>query len=166
MLSADWGNYLNRRYEGMVNIPIIDDRFDIRIAGEWTKRDGYTTNEITGNPVDGRDLWSTRVTIGWKPLSNLQTYLVWEHFGENDDRMRTQKQLCHTDPGPTNVDGIPVFTPPATRRGPAVHTGFWRSTSGDLSQGCLPASLYSPESFQVPNGFSLPYVQAGWISGG
>ena len=26
MLSADWGNYTNRRYEGMVNIPIVDDR--------------------------------------------------------------------------------------------------------------------------------------------
>ncbi|HUJ03700.1 MAG TPA: TonB-dependent receptor, partial [Rhizomicrobium sp.] len=24
MLSADWGNYSNRRYEGMVNIPIVD----------------------------------------------------------------------------------------------------------------------------------------------
>ena len=26
-----------------------------------------------------------------------------------------------------------------------------------LSQGCRPASLYSAESFEVPNGFSLPY---------
>ncbi len=59
MLSADFGNYTNRRYEGMVNIPIVDDRLDLRVAGEWTKRDGYTINENTGNPVDGRDLWST-----------------------------------------------------------------------------------------------------------
>ena len=50
MLSADWGNFTNRRYEGMVNIPILDDRFDIRVAGEWTKRDGYTTNEDNGQP--------------------------------------------------------------------------------------------------------------------
>ena len=48
MLSADWGNYLNRRYEGMVNIPIVDDRADLRVAGEWTKRDGYTINETHG----------------------------------------------------------------------------------------------------------------------
>ena len=97
MLSADWGNYTNRRYEGMVNIPIVDDRVDLRVAGEWTKRDGYTTNENTGNPVDGRDLWSSRVTLGWNPSDKVQAYLVWEHFGENDDRMRTQKQLCKTD---------------------------------------------------------------------
>ncbi|HUJ04286.1 MAG TPA: TonB-dependent receptor, partial [Rhizomicrobium sp.] len=64
MLSADWGNYYNRRYEGMVNIPIVDDRFDLRVAGEWTKRNGYTINENNGQNVDGRDLWSSRVTLG------------------------------------------------------------------------------------------------------
>ena len=46
MLSADLGNYTNRRYEGMVNVPIVDDRLDLRVAGEWTKRDGYSFNEI------------------------------------------------------------------------------------------------------------------------
>src|SRR6185437_14569597 len=29
-----------------------------------------------------------------------------------------------------------------------------------LSQGCLPASLYSPQSYEVPNGFALPYLNA------
>jgi len=73
MLSADIGNYHNRRYEGMVNIPIVDDRADLRIAGEWTKRDGYSFNALTNAPIDGRDLWSTRVTLGLKPTENLQT---------------------------------------------------------------------------------------------
>src|SRR5580692_5560059 len=58
MLSADMGNYNNRRFEGMVNVPIVDDRLDIRAAGEWTKRDGYSFDDETGRPVDGRDLWS------------------------------------------------------------------------------------------------------------
>ena len=70
--SADIGNYQNRRFEGMINLPIVDDRVDIRLAGEWTKRSGYTTNELTGDQVDGRDLWSSRLSIGWKPLSNLK----------------------------------------------------------------------------------------------
>ena len=68
MASADIGNYENRRLEGMINIPIVDDRLDIRIAGEWTKRHGYTFDETTDERIDGRDLWSGRVTIGWKPL--------------------------------------------------------------------------------------------------
>ncbi len=41
MASMDIGNYGERRPEGMINIPILDDRVDLRIAGEWTKRQGY-----------------------------------------------------------------------------------------------------------------------------
>ncbi len=164
MLSADIGNYHNRRYEGMVNIPIDADQLDLRIAGEWTKRDGYTTNEITGSPVDGRDLWSSRVTLGWHPLESVQAYLVWEHFGESDDRMRTAKQLCKTDnptnnPGLLNVGGVPVSEPSGSPIGAA-----FTITTGYLSQGCLPASLYSKDSFGVPYGFALPLVVAGWVT--
>ena len=50
MASIDVGNYGNRRLEGMINIPIVDDRLDIRIAGEWTKRQGYSFNAIDRQP--------------------------------------------------------------------------------------------------------------------
>ncbi|HSZ11872.1 MAG TPA: TonB-dependent receptor, partial [Rhizomicrobium sp.] len=52
MASLDIGNYGERRPEGMINIPVVDDRLDIRIAGEWTKRNGYSTNELTGESID------------------------------------------------------------------------------------------------------------------
>ncbi|HTO42189.1 MAG TPA: TonB-dependent receptor, partial [Rhizomicrobium sp.] len=109
MGSAELGNYKQRRFEGMVNIPIIDDRVAIRIAGEWTKRDGYSFNELTQGSIDGRNLWSGRATISWKPTEKLQTYLVWEHFAEDDDRLRSSKQLCKTAPIPTSVGGQPVY---------------------------------------------------------
>lgn len=163
MASGDIGNYHNRRLEGMLNIPIVDDQLDIRLAGEWTKRDGYSTNALTGNDIDGRDLWSSRFTVGWKPLQNLQTYLVWEHFSEDDDRMRTAKQLCKRDPGLASVDGVPLPAPQTIGSGIALAFSI---SQASLSQGCLPASLYSPESFEVPNGYSLPYVTAGYVSGG
>src|SRR5580692_1912178 len=106
--SIDLGNYGERRLEGMINVPIVDDRVDIRVASEWTKRNGYVFDESNDTNVDGRDLWSGRMTIGWKPFENLQTYFVWEHFSEDDDRMRTSKQLCKTDPIPTEIGGVPV----------------------------------------------------------
>jgi len=149
MASGDIGNYKNRRFEGMVNLPIVDDRFDIRIAGEWTKRNGYSTNEITGSPIDGRDLWSSRVSVAWKPVENLQTTLVWEHFSENDDRMRTAKQLCKTDPTKTEVQGVPV-----PENSTLAYAG-----QPYLSQGCAPTSLYSPDAFGVPNGLTLAYYE-------
>ena len=161
-ISGDVGNYDERRLEGMINVPITDDRFDLRVAGEWTKRQGYTFDETTNQRIDGRDLWSSRVTLGMKPFEGLQAYLVWEHFNESDDRERSTKQLCDFDPGPSIVgpfnqsfDGVSAgdFFTNIDRGGRAV-----------LSQGCLPGSLYSPVSYQTPNGGALPIVygvQAG-----
>ena len=163
MASADIGNYHNHRFEGMINLPIVDDRLDIRVAGEWTKRDGYSFNSYTNTPIDGRDLWSGRVTIGMKPVPKLQAYLVWEHFQEDDDRLRSGKQLCKTDYGPggslenhaVNINGVTMGLGP----------GFFASgnsnggTNGDFFvQGCVPTSLYSRDAFQAPLGYGLPYI--------
>ncbi|HVT23171.1 MAG TPA: TonB-dependent receptor [Rhizomicrobium sp.] len=153
MASAEIGNYHQRRFEGMINLPIVDDRLDIRLAGEWTKRQGYSFNEITNERIDGRDLWSGRLSIGLKPVEGLQLNLMWEHFSENDDRIRSSKQLCKTDPGPSEIDGIPTGLDVSQGAGALGAAGY-------LSQGCLPTSMYSPDAFQVPNGNSLPYVLA------
>jgi iron complex outermembrane receptor protein len=164
MLSADWGNYSNRRYEGMVNIPIVDDRLDLRVAAEWTKRDGYTLNETSGQQTDGRDLWSGRVTLGWKPVESVQAYAIWEHFDENDDRLRSGKQLCKKDPGPDSVDGLPISSLPLAGENyrsdqPASFTQLFVQTM--LSQGCKPTSLYSADAFQTPNGRVYPFYMLG-----
>ncbi len=109
-----------------------------------TKRQGYSFNETTGQRIDGRDLWSGRVTIGWKPLDRLQTYLIWEHFSEDDDRIRSSKQLCKKDLGPSNVDGFPV-----------VQNNSIFGTSSYLSQGCLPDIALFQVSGKTPDGSSL-----------
>jgi len=147
MASGEIGSYHQRRFEGMINLPLVDDRLDLRVAGEWTKRQGYSFNAVDNQRIDGRDLWSGRVTLSWKPSEKLQTYLMWEHYSENDDRMRTAKQVCKSDPGPTEVGGVPV-----NGAGPIAY-----QPSLYLSQGCLPSSLYSNDAFQTPNGLSLPY---------
>src|SRR5580692_3007708 len=152
MASLEIGNYGERRPEGMVNIPIIDDRLDLRVAGEWTKRQGYSFNDLTDSRIDGRDLWSARVTLAWNPTPNLKTTLLWEHFSEDDDRMRTSKQLCKTAPTPTSVAGVSVegHYVEAAAYDPAYY----------LSQGCEATSLYSPDAYQLPNGLALPYASA------
>ncbi len=148
MASGEIGNYHQKRFEGMVNIPIVDDRVDLRIAGEWTKRQGYSFNDLSQQRIDGRDLWSGRATLGLKPFERLQITAMWEHFSENDDRMRTAKQLCKTAPILPEINGL------STAGGYAI--AAYRPAHY-LSQGCLPTSLYSNDAFQVPNGFSLPY---------
>jgi len=154
MASADFGNYKNRRFEGMINLPIVDDELDLRIAGEWTKRDGYSFNTLTDNPIDGRDLWSGRATLAFKPSESFSAYLVWEHFQEDDDRLRSSKQLCKRDNGPATVGGF------STKAGSDGQLGV-----EFLGRGCQAVSLYSPEAFEVPNALSLPYY-GGLIGAG
>jgi iron complex outermembrane receptor protein len=156
MASADIGNYQNRRLEGMINVPIVDDRLDIRVAGEWTKRQGYSFNETDDNRIDGRDLWSSRVTIGWKPVEGLQTYLIWEHFSEDDDRLRSAKQLCKTDYGPDGSAANPVVDIGGSLK--PIGQGFYGAPGDSFIQGCTPTSLYSPDAFEGPLGYALPYV--------
>jgi len=155
-LSADVGNYSSHRLEGMLNIPLVEDKVALRIAGAWTKREGYTTNEFNGNPIDGRDLWSTRLSLRFAPTERLDANLIWEHFDENDDRLRSGKQLCKADVV-TNVAG---FDTPDFYQSLSDTSGISQRFTGvqsSFSQGCAPASLYSPDSFEKTNALALPY---------
>jgi outer membrane receptor protein involved in Fe transport len=153
-LSGDLSNYSSSRLEGMINIPLVEDKVALRIAGAWTKRNGYATNQLTGNPIDGRDLWSTRVSLRVAPTDRLDMNLIWEHFEENDDRLRSGKQLCKKDVV-TEVGGVPVTFDQG------LHTSNlnapWIRVQPRFSTGCERGSLYSPDAFQTVNGASVPY---------
>jgi outer membrane receptor protein involved in Fe transport len=141
-IKGEVGNYQSRRGSAFINIPILGDTLAVRIAGAFTDRDGYDFNSGTQNPVNGRNLWSTRLSIGFRPNERLNGVFVWEHFNEDDNRSRTGKQLCHRDPGPTSVGAVELDI----------------IGQANLSQGCKPGSLYDDSAFGTPNGMSLPFV--------
>jgi len=142
-VKGEVGNFDSRRFSGMVNVP-LGETFAFRAAGAWTDRSGYDYNEVTKRDVNGRSLWSGRLSLAWRPSERVNASIVWEHFDEDDDRSRTGKQLCHADPGPDSVAGV---TP----------TTFDRNY---FSQGCRDGSLYDDGAYGVPNGGSLPQVLA------
>jgi iron complex outermembrane recepter protein len=144
-LKAEVGNYDSKRLSGYVNLPLAGDKLELRIAGAWTDRNGYDFNSGTNSSIDGRDLYSTRTTLQFRPTSNFKADLIWEHFNEDDNRARSTKQLCTPDPGPSSIDGF-ALTP---------------EESAAFSQGCKDAPLTSNAAFGTPNGFALPFVQAG-----
>ena len=146
MIKGEIGNYSSRRVSGYVNIPIWGDKLDFRLAGAYTKRDGFEYNSTTGDNIDGRDLYSLRGTLSFKPTEKLHGNLVWEHFNENDSRERSGKQLCTHDPGLSSVGNVKNLSPLA---------------SAFFSQGCADASLYAPAAYGTPNGLSIPFILAG-----
>ncbi len=153
-LAADVANYNSSRLEGMVNIPLVEDAVALRLAGAWTRREGFVTNEITGNPIDGRNLWSTRLSLRFTPNDRIDANLIWEHFDEDDDRLRSGKQLCKTDEI-TEFAGFPTgHYQSLPEYGQSL---LFAGVQGSFSQGCAPNSLYDADSFQTPNGIALPY---------
>ena len=153
-LKAEIGNYDSRRLVGMLNVP-LGEMLAVRIAGAGTQRTGYDYNEITKNNVNGRDLWSGRVTVAFEPMPNLRATLLWEHFEEDDNRSRTSKQLCHPDPAPTMIGNTPIA---GSIDGSSL-TGDYLIGAG-FSQACRPGNLYDGEAFGTPFGAALPFIYA------
>nr|MCH9692080.1 TonB-dependent receptor [Gammaproteobacteria bacterium] len=140
-IKAEVGNYNSRRTSGSLNVP-LGETFAMRFSGAMTQRDGFDTNTFTGNDVNDRDLYSTRMILQWQPNDNFNANLIWQHFKEDDQRSRTGKQLCTRDPGRAKIGNTEV--PEGLR--------------GTFSQGCLPSSIYDDEAYGTPNAQSYAYV--------
>lgn len=153
MVKLEAGNYRAQRAVGMINVPIVSDVLALRAAGSMTKRDGFGLNLYDNSDADDRNLWSSRVTLGFEPSSHIRADLVWEHFEENDRRQRTSKQLCTHDAGPTHIGNTEIVEAGAI-------AGSLALLRGTFSQGCLPGSLYDDAAYGVPNGFSIPFIAA------
>ena len=143
-IKGEVGNHNSRRLSAVINLP-LSDRFGLRAAGAMTQRDGYGFNDVTDNSIDGRDLWSARLSARWEPTDWLTVDLMGERFQEDDNRARTTKQLCWKDEGPEFVGSFAT-------RGPFQRALF--------STGCKAGSLYEPGAFDTPNGLALPYIFA------
>jgi outer membrane receptor protein involved in Fe transport len=158
LIRAEIGNYDTRRMVGTLNLPLAEGVLALRIAGAATQRDGFDYNSVTGNNVNGRNLWGTRATLAFEPTDRFRSSLIWEHFEEDDNRSRTGKQLCHRDTPPemigstTVIDGADLFS---TLGRPAM-----------FSTGCKAGSLYDDGAFGTPNGASIPFVLSSWTSSG
>jgi iron complex outermembrane receptor protein len=150
-VKGEVGNYQSKRVSAMVNVPVIPDVLGVRFAGALTDRDGYDFNDITKNPVNGRSLWSGRLTVGFEPSERIHADLIWERFNEDDNRSRTGKQLCHRDNGPEFVGLAPVIDVPDDPLSSVLRPAM-------LSQGCKAGSLYDDAAFGTPNGLAIPFV--------
>lgn len=101
------GNYNTTKYKGMLNVP-IGDMLAVRVAGSYLERDGFATNTVTGQSIDGRELYGIRGSILFEPTDNFRATFIAEHFEEEDDRLRAGKQLCAKDPLKTSFNGIAI----------------------------------------------------------
>lgn len=70
------GNYNDRELEGALNFPLVPDKLDLRVSGATARRDGFTTNIITGQKLDDRNYDSYRVSLDAHISDTLENLLV------------------------------------------------------------------------------------------
>jgi iron complex outermembrane recepter protein len=96
-VTAQYGNFNTVRVQGAVNLP-IDPAIELRVAGFYLKRDGYTQNLATGNGIDGRDQYSWRASLRLNLDEDTKIDIVFNRSKENSSRSRENKRLCKATP--------------------------------------------------------------------
>ncbi|MBA4763184.1 TonB-dependent receptor [Sphingomonas sp.] len=106
------GNYAMRQVEGAINIPIIDDRIALRLAGQYVKRDGYTRNisprNRSGAALDNRNDTAYRISLRLSPFDGLTNTTIYDWF--EWDRHGDGAVINHVYPNADYPNGHPLRT--------------------------------------------------------
>jgi len=108
-ISATYGRFDERTGQVTLNLG-LNDKFAIRGALYYQKRDGYKTDVDTGRKYEGRETWNGRVKVGWKPTETLEIILSGEWYDTFIDGPARQNLFFNAPPNfgaaKPIVDGI------------------------------------------------------------
>jgi len=124
------GNYDMRKFDGMVNIPVIDDKIAARVSASYQYRHGWLNNVPTGKHLNSLDIFSLRSQLRVTPTDRWDTVIRYSKVNAD------------------NTVNMPVPTGPGLGNTPPV--GFYTTssgTSGDDSLGTQDISLDSTYEF-------------------
>lgn len=103
-LSVGLGNYSKQRIEGMLNVPLIEDKLNWRIAGMTSRRDGYVENLHSGTTLDDEDYIGLRSHLQFYPSDDLSLLLSVNYSRE--DSTRNLGIYVDTSSGSSIADGF------------------------------------------------------------
>jgi iron complex outermembrane receptor protein len=116
-IEARVGNYDTREYQGALNLPIVDDKVLLRIAGLTLDSRGYVHNFYDGGWLGGAATSVGRASLTLKPvegLDNTSTFQYGHFGGTNAPTQLYSANAC----GSTN-NGIPLLSSVACLYNPA-----------------------------------------------
>jgi iron complex outermembrane receptor protein len=103
-----FGNYNDKEFEGAVNIPIVDDKLLVRVAGQRQERDGYTKDYYTGKDYDNRDNYSWRVTVTARPTDDIENIFIYDGYYQDTNGSSTIARYVNPKAQLGSVVGIPL----------------------------------------------------------
>ncbi len=94
--SADalYGSFNRRQARGMINLPISDSDFSLRLSALTNKREGYSENIFLGRDIDDEDYQAFRAKLRYHPSADSDVVLSVETSSEDS----TRASAHHPDP--------------------------------------------------------------------
>ncbi|SFR88593.1 TonB-dependent receptor [Sphingomonas jatrophae] len=83
-IKGSYGNYDFHEIEGVLNVPIVEDRVALRLAGSYSRRKGFTRGVYTGQRADSRNHDAFRVSLLLKPTDTIENLTIVDYnFRDN-----------------------------------------------------------------------------------
>ena len=111
-LDLEYGNYERMVATGYINVPIINDKMALRVAGRVERRDGFYRNVLPGNEDAGNlHNQSLRATLRMDPSESFTSTTTFDAFRRNE-----------------------AATPWIAEAAPLTSTGFFGTLTAGLTQ--------------------------------
>ncbi|TWB66054.1 iron complex outermembrane receptor protein [Nitrospirillum amazonense] len=127
---AQVGNYNDREYEGVINVP-VDDKLAVRLSFRKVDRDGYTkdvgpqafgygyvltpngpSNGFAGKDYDDRHYDTVRLGVNWTPTERVESYLVAYYTQSHDNGTGLSISDANTGANLSNLAGNLFYRQP------------------------------------------------------
>jgi len=83
-LAAEVGNYSARKLEGVINVPLVEEKLFMRAGIQSVQRDGFTKDLASGEDLDNKDFWTARFGLTFRPTETIENYLQ-AYYTHSDD---------------------------------------------------------------------------------
>ncbi|MDB6060889.1 MAG: hypothetical protein JWM78_992 [Verrucomicrobiaceae bacterium] len=84
-LSVAIGNYNNREFKGAINVPIIDDKLAVRLAGDVHRRNGWAKDIGTDTDLEDINSKAFRLSVLFDPIEGVSNTLVLDYYKSRDN---------------------------------------------------------------------------------
>lgn len=101
-LSVAVGNYNDREFKGAVNVPLIDNKLAVRLAGDVQRRDGWAKDIGSGRDLENIDTQAVRFSVLLDPTEGISNTLILDYYKARDNGFETiLKAVQPNDPVPS-----------------------------------------------------------------
>jgi iron complex outermembrane receptor protein len=84
-VQTTFGDYDDYEEEFALNVPIVEDKVLLRVAGQMQKRDGYTKDLGSGQYLDDRDYYAWRIGLTLRPTDDIENYFVYDGYWQDSN---------------------------------------------------------------------------------